>query len=120
MRQYKGHSVPDCFTKFDPGDLECDACTVDSMCIEAQDDLERRRGFRNRTIVRPAHQSTGVQQTGSSLSSSQMFGAPPCREEVVPREGEHWMSRLGKNMASGALSAAGTEVAYFFKYWRFD
>jgi hypothetical protein len=85
---------------------------VDNLCIEKMERIEERRG--TKALV-PA-KTTNLAQRGTHS----VLGAPPTREEVLPREGENWMSRLGKNMASASLSAAGTEVAYFFKYWRFD
>lgn len=115
MGYYRGHQVPSCFGKWDGNDPECEACTVDNMCIEKMERMDERRSAQpSRSLDHPRTTSIAKQPTHS------MLGAPPTREEVLPREGEHWMSRLGKNMASASLSAAGTEVAYFFRYWRFD
>ena len=115
MAYYKGHSVPECFSDWSAGDPECEACTAEAMCIESQDSSSRRKQYGSVPV-----KSTPPQPPAPRPSSGQLLGAAPTREEIIPREGEHWMTRLGKNVASGALSAAGTEVAYFFKYWRFD
>lgn len=115
MGYYRGHQVPGCFGKWDGNDPECDACTVDNLCIEKMERIEERREALPTRSLAPAKNTSLAQRSTHSV-----LGAPPTREEVLPREGENWMSRLGKNMASASLSAAGTEVAYFFKYWRFD
>lgn len=114
MPYYKGHHVPDCFSDWSAGDPECEACTVEGMCIESKESAPQRKQYGSV----PAKTTQPAPRPPSS--AGQLLGAPPTREEIIPREGEHWMERLGKNVASGALSAAGTEVAYFFKYWRFD
>lgn len=109
MPYYKGERVPECFARWDGGDPECQVCQVEAMCLDVQDEKTNA----------PSVSSSYRPVKSKPTSTNQSLATLPGREDVMPREGEHWATRLGKNMACGALSAAGTEVAVFFKYFRF-
>ncbi|MHA2334902.1 MAG: hypothetical protein ACXAEU_22935 [Candidatus Hodarchaeales archaeon] len=71
-----------------------------------------------RTPVHPAQSTQPAQPASNPTDYKNMFGTFPEREDILPKEGENWGKRLGKNVLSASLSAAGVEIGYFFKYWK--
>ena len=113
MPYYRGTHVPDCFTRWDAGDPECDVCQVESMCCQAQEDKLRKSGS-----VTPSSSSLKTNRGETRTSTSLTVHLPP-DEHVLPKEGESAMSRLGKNIAAGCLKETGLQFAVFFSKWKF-
>lgn len=114
MPYYKGTHVPDCFTRWDAGDPECDVCQVEAMCCQAQEDkIHKNRGGSTSTSI-----SSGVRVESRPSASSISIALPP-DEHILPKEGENPLSRLGKNIAAGCLKETGLQFAIFFSKWKF-
>lgn len=131
MGWYQGHRVPDCLVddhgevvaRWEAGHEECDKCRVEGMCMDIQEAIER--GEHPTSIQSAKNAPVRTDRTWSDKSrpavnkGSVSLGGPRKKYEILPYQGENPLTRLGKNMASEALSAAATEVALFFKVWRF-
>lgn len=114
MPYYKGTHVPECFTRWDAGDPECDVCQVESMCCQAQEDKMRKQGHSSSSFSIPVRTQQGESKTSTALT----VHLPP-DDHVLPQEGESAISRLGKNIIAGCLKEAGIQTAIFFSKWRF-
>jgi len=115
---YKGTHVPDCFTRWDSGDPECDVCTCEAMCCQAQEDKIKRSGGGGGGNVM-VHSSPSSRSQGETRTSSSLTVHLPPDEHVLPKEGESAISRLGKNIAAGCLKETGIQFAVFFSRWKF-
>ena len=99
-----------CFGKeWEDNDPVCDECIDEYAC---KDVFLRRR--------RQKGSSAGGKGGGFSPNANQAdYGYRTNKNYILPAEGEHPAARIGKNMASGAISAMGGEVCVFFQEWRF-
>jgi hypothetical protein len=111
---YRGTHVPDCFTRWDAGDPECDVCQVEALCCQAQEDKVRKSGGSSSS----SSQSTKTQNETRTTSTSMTVHLPP-DSHVLPKEGESAVSRLGKNIVAGCLKETGVQMAIFFSKWKF-
>lgn len=119
MPYYRGTHVPDCFTRWDTGDPECDVCQVEAMCCQAQEDKVRKGGGSY-----PSHPSNSTSQSSRTqgetrTTSTSMTVQLPPDSHVLPKEGESAVSRLGKNIVAGCLKETGVQMAIFFSKWKF-
>lgn len=114
MPYYKGTHVPDCFTRWDTKDPECDVCQVEAMCCQAQEDKIRRGGGSSTTSSSRTSTSIETRDTSSTMT----IQLPP-DSRVLPGPDESALSRLGKNVAAGCLKEVGIQVAVFFSKWKF-
>lgn len=87
-------------------DDECNECDHEVSCRKLT--LGRRKSKPARKIVPRSVDDEAMEE--ASVADEIM--------DRMPRDGEHWGERIGKNVASGMLSAMGREIMLFFKKWR--
>lgn len=122
MRRYSSElylgedHIPACFGKsWEPDDSDCDGCSLRGECKPICLGVQRASSP-SRTITR------SVDDDVHAVSVDRDNGIIKMKDGSVmlmPTEEEPWAPTLGKNVLAGALSAMGTEVARFFKRFRF-